>query len=196
MVIVPPGTPGNQYGNLTIYGRAIGGGLRSTAETRGVIAVEPYFRVGLFTENPLFEISPGGQAFYTIWIHNDGNAVDSFHTLEIMNLRELTARHWTIILSSTTIGKIEPGESKPARLTAASPKDEQYRGDYYLNIVVRVTSLNAKDFQQVVSQNLTLTVHVRSNLPLALNSYILIIALSVVVAYLAVRLVRQQKRGR
>jgi len=182
-VVVPQGTPNSQFGNLTIRGRAVADGLQSTAETRAVISVDPYFRVELHSKKSIIKILPGEQAFFTYWARNDGNAIDSFE-LEISNLKELSNRHWTVVLSSCGFGKLEQGESKPSRLTAASPRDEQFTDDYSVNIVVKVTSQNAKYFEQVVSHNLTLTVHVRSILLPSLSPYLLILALSIAAAFL------------
>ena len=182
-VIVPPGTANSLYGHLVINGRAVAGGMQSTATTKGIISVDPYFRVELYSKKPIIEILPGEQAFITYWARNDGNAIDSFE-VEISNLREIAARHWTVVLCGCGFPKIQPGESSPDRITAASPRDEQFKGDYYMNIVVKATSQNAKDFQQVVSQNLTLTIHVRSIMLPSLSPYLLILALSVAAAYL------------
>jgi len=193
-VVVPQGTPQDLTGNLLIAAHIVVAGQFCTAEARGIISIDPYFRVELYSKQPFIEILPGEQAYFTYEARNTGNAVDSFER-EILNLKELSDRHWTGGLTSGTLPKVKPGESKPDRVTVASPRHEQFKGDYYIDIVVKVTSQNAKDYKQVVSQNYTITIHVRSNWLPALSPYLVIIALSVVVAYLAVRLARERKRG-
>jgi len=192
-VIVPAGTPFSQYGNLIIRGHAVACGYQDTAEIKCIVATGPYFMPGLMSTNPLVEIMPGESASFECWVRNDGNAVDSFE-MGISNLDELTTRRWTIAGGGGTVNKVQPGESKSGRFTVASPKDELVTGDYFMNIVVKATSQNAKDFQQVVWQDLTLTVHVRTHWLPQLSPYLVIIALSVVVACLAARLVRERKR--
>lgn len=149
-VVVPQGTPNSLFGNLIINGRAVAGGLQSLAETKAIIAVDPYFRLTLDSDVPYREISPGTQAFFTIKLTNAGNAVDSFE-LEISNLKELTSKHWTVVLSANTIMKVMPGEYKPFRITAQSPRDWTIWKSEPSVIIMKATSQNAKDFQQVIS---------------------------------------------
>jgi uncharacterized membrane protein len=149
-VVVPQGTANAQYGKLTVNGRAVAGGLQSTAVTEGIIAVEPYFRLTLDSDVPYREISPGTQAFFTVKLTNAGNAVDSFE-LEISNLKDLAAKKWTVVLSANTIPKVQPGEYKPFRITAQSPRDWTIWKSEPSVIILKATSQNAKDFQQVIS---------------------------------------------
>jgi hypothetical protein len=149
-VIIPAGTANSQFGNLIINGRAVAGGLQSLAETKAIIAVDPYFRLTLDSDVPYREISPGTQAFFTIKLTNAGNAVDSFE-LEISNLKELTAKHWTVVLSANTISKVMPGEYKPFRITAQSPRDWTIWKSEPSVVIMKATSQNAKDFQQVIA---------------------------------------------
>ena len=149
-VVVPQGTSNSQFGNLVINGRAVAGGLQSTAETKGIIAVDPYFRLTLDSDVPYREISPGSQAFFTVKLTNAGNAVDSFE-LEISNLKDLAAKKWTVVLSANTIPKVQPAEYKPFRITAQSPRDWTVWKSEPSVIIIKATSQNAKDFQQVIA---------------------------------------------
>jgi len=149
-VVVPQGTANAQYGKLVINGRAVAGGLQSTAVTEGIIAVDPYFRLTLDSDVPYREITPGSQAFFTVKLTNAGNAVDSFE-LEISNLRDLTGKKWTVVLSANTIPKVQPGEYKPFRITAQSPRDWTVWKSEPSVFIIKATSQNAKDFQQVIS---------------------------------------------
>ncbi len=182
-VIVPQGTPNNLSGNILIMGRAVAGGLWSTAETRGIVSVEPYFRVDVYAKQPVMEISPGEQAFFTYFVRNDGNGIDSF-SKEVSNLKELADRGWTAVMCACTFAKVLPGEYKPDRLTLASPRDEPFTADCSINIIVRVTSYNARDFSRVVSDSVVLTVHVNGDRLPSLSPYILILALSLAAGYL------------
>jgi hypothetical protein len=149
-VVVPQGTANSQYGNLVVNGRAVAGGLQSMAETKGIISVSPYFRLTLDSDVPYREISPGTQAFFTVKLTNAGNAVDSFE-LEISNLKDLAAKKWTVVLSANTIPKVQPGEYKPFRITAQSPRDWTIWKSEPSVIIIKATSQNAKDFQQVIA---------------------------------------------
>jgi len=149
-VVVPQGTANSQYGNLVVNGRAVAGGLQSMAETKGIISVSPYFRLTLDSDVPYREISPGTQAFFTVKLTNAGNAVDSFE-LEISNLKDLAAKKWTVVLSANTIPKVQPGEYKPFRITAQSPRDWTLWKSEPSVIIIKATSQNAKDFQQVIA---------------------------------------------
>jgi len=149
-VVVPQGTPNSLFGNLVINGRAVAGGLQNTAETKGIINVEPYFRLTLDSDVPYREISPGSQAFFTVKLTNAGNAVDSFE-LEISNLKNLADKKWTVVLSANTIPKVVPGEYKPFRITAQSPRDWTIWKSEPTVIIIKATSQNAKDFQQVIA---------------------------------------------
>ena len=149
-VVVPQGTPNSQFGNLIINGRAVAGGLQSLAETKAIISVDPYFRLTLDSDVPYREISPGTQAFFTVKLTNAGNAVDSFE-LEISNLKELAAKKWTVVLSANTIPKVVPGEYKPFRITAQSPRDWTPWKSEPSVFIIKAQSQNAKDFQQVIT---------------------------------------------
>ena len=191
-VIVPPGTDNSEYGNLLIRGRAVAEGLQSTAETRGMIAVDPYFRCNLSTATPYIEIAPGEQAFITIRLTNTGNAIDSFE-LEISNLRDLAKKRWTIVFSAGTLPKVAPAEYKPFRMTAQSPRDKTLWTSEPTVIVIKTTSQNAKDFQQVVTATLQLTVMVRGSYLPNLDCGILALVLAVGAVYWTVRLARRRR---
>ena len=194
-VIVPPGTPNSEYGNLVINGRAVAGGMQSAATTKGIIAVDPYFRLNLSSATPYMEILPGRQAFLTVWLNNTGNAVDSFE-LEINNLKDLAAQHWIIVLVGGCIPKVSPGESKPFRIVAQSPREDALWKSEPMVIIIKATSQNAEDFQQVVSTTFQLTVYVRGTWLPSLFPYGLLIPLAILVAYLATRLRRERKKRR
>jgi len=185
-VVVPPGTLNNQSGNLTIRGRAVAEGLQSTAEARGVIAVDPFFRCNLSSAPPCCEIAPGEQAFFTVRLTNTGNAIDSFE-LEISNLRDLNDKRWTVVLCAGTLPKVEPAEYKPFRVIAQSPRDETLWTSGPTVIVIKTTSQNAKDFQQVVTASVQLTVYVRGTYLPSLDPAVLLMVLAFAAAYLAVR---------
>jgi len=185
-VLVPPGTANSEYGNLFIRGRAVAEGMQSIAETRGIIAVEPFFRCKLTSTPPCQEIAPGEQAFFTICVTNTGNAIDSFE-LEIANLRDLSEKRWTVVLCAGTLPKVAPAEYKPFRVTAQSPRDETFWTSEPTIIVIKTTSQNAKDFQQVVSATCQLTVHVRGTYLPSLDPVVLLMVLAFAAAYLAVR---------
>ncbi len=183
IVIVPQGTPNNLSGNIFILGRAVAGGLWSTAGTRGIVSVEPYFRVDVYAKQPVLEISPGGQAFFTYFVRNDGNGIDSF-SKEVSNLKELADRGWTAVMCACMFTKVPPGEYKPDRLTLASPRDEPFMADYSISIIVKVTSCKAPDFSLVVSDYVVLTVHVKGDRLPGLSPCLLILALSLAAGYL------------
>jgi len=149
-VVVPQGTGNNNQGKLVINGRAVAGGLQSQATTEAIITVLPYFRLTLDSDVPYREISPGSQAFFTVKLTNAGNAVDSFE-LEINNLKDLAAKKWTVVLSANTLPKIVPGEYKPFRITAQSPRDWTVWKSEPTVFIIKATSQNAKDFQQVIT---------------------------------------------
>jgi hypothetical protein len=190
-VIVPQGTANSQYGNLVVSGLAVAGGLQSVANSTGIIAVDPFFRCNLSSDSPYCEISPGDQAFFTLRLNNTGNAVDSFE-LEIVNLRDLCQKRWTVVFSAGTLPKVEPAEYKPFRVTAQSPREETLWTSEPTVIVVKTTSQNAKDFQQVVSTTFQLTVYVRGTYLPYLDASVLILVLAVGAVYWTVRLARRR----
>ncbi len=149
-VIVPQGTSNQVYGKLTVNGRAVATGLQSTTHTEALISVDPYFRIQLSADTPFREITPGAQAFYTLTLTNQGNAIDSYE-FEISNLKDLANKKWTVVLSATTISRVNPNEPRPLRLTCQSPKDWTIWKNEPTVIIIKATSQNAKDFQEVIS---------------------------------------------
>jgi hypothetical protein len=190
-VIVPAGTANSQYGNLVVSGLAVAGGYQSTAVTKGIIAVDPFFRCNLSSDSPYCEISPGDQAFFTLRLNNTGNAVDSFE-LEIVNLLDLCQKRWTVVFSAGTLPKVEPAEYKPFRVTAQSPREETLWTSEPTVIVVKTTSQNAKDFQLVVSTTFQLTVYVRGTYLPYLDASVLILVLALGAVYWTDRLARRR----
>ena len=192
-VVVPPGTAGNLTGNLTIRGRADTCGLRSLAGVAAIITVDPYFKVEVYSKQPIMEILPGEQAHFTVWIRNQGNSVDFFDK-GIENLRTLSNSRWTVILCACLPGRTLPGEEKPVRVTVQSPRDDPFAPESITTIEFRSASLYARDFQQTVSGTIQLTVHVRAGLNLNLSLSLLALALSVDAAIFVVFFGRQGTR--
>jgi hypothetical protein len=184
IVTVPAGTLWNQTCNLVIRGHAKTGDWESFAETHGVVRVEPYFRIVLQTPKPITTINQGKQAFFTVLVGNLGNSIDSFE-VEIANLDELRSTGWAAVISGGTLPKVEPGEYKPIRLTAQSPRDDWSIDNKVVDIEFKVTSQNAKDYQEVVNQTITLTVQARSVWLANLSPYLVLVAIIIVVVCIA-----------
>lgn len=152
-VIVPQATLATTVGTLKIDGRAVGGGLQDTASATAQITVAPYFRLQIESDSPYREIAPCTQALYSFKVWNQGNALDSFE-LEILNLRDLINKKWTVTLSATQISRVTPGEYRVIKITAQSPREPAVWKSEPTMITVKATSLNAKETnQQVVSQS-------------------------------------------
>lgn len=154
-VIVPQATPSNIIGTLKIDGKAVGGGLQGLTNTQAIITVAPYYRVMMESDMPYREITPGSQAFYSFKIWNVGNAIDSFE-LEIVNLKDLVQKKWTVTLSSNQIAKVNPNEYKTVRVTCQSPRDWVIWKSEPTMINIKSSSMNAKEGQLVITQSFPL----------------------------------------
>ena len=148
-VIVPQATPATTVGSLKIDGRAVGGGLQDTSTTTGQIVVAPYFRLQIESDSPYRELAPGTQTFYSFKVWNQGNAIDSFE-LEVVNLKDIVAKGWTVTLSTTQIAKVSPGEYRVVKITAQSPRTATVWKNEPTMINIRATSLNARETNQLV----------------------------------------------
>jgi len=153
--IIPQATPSNIIGNLKIDAKGTGGGFNVVTSATVIITVKPYYRVMMESDMPYKEISPGTQAFYSFKLWNVGNAIDSYE-MEIVNLKDLVTKKWTVTLSSTQVAKINPNEYKTVRITAQSPRDWTIWKSEPTMINVKSSSLNAKEEQTVVTQSFPL----------------------------------------
>ncbi|MEM2869918.1 MAG: choice-of-anchor T family protein [Thermoplasmata archaeon] len=151
-VIVPQATPVTPTGTLTITGRAQGGGFQDTTTTTGTIVVAPYYRLQIESDAPYREIAPGSQTFYSFKVWNQGNAIDSYE-LEIVNLKDIVGKGWTVTLSTTQIARVNAGEYRVVKITAQAPRTPTVWKNEPTMITVRATSLGARETgQQLVSQ--------------------------------------------
>ncbi len=189
-VVVPAGTLQNQTASLSVKCHAQAGGLEYNAETKGLIRVEPFFRPSLSSSAPFKQIYPGGQACFTLRVNNTGNAIDSFE-LEILNLRDLAGKQWTVVLSVGTLPNVAPGGSKPFCLIAQSSRDRAIWKSEPTVVLVKATSQCAEDLEQVVSTTFQLTVYVRGTWLPNLSTGALSLVLSLAAAYWTFVLVRR-----
>ena len=192
-VTVPQGPPSNITGTLKILGRFSVCGYGGLAEATAIITVDPYFKVELYSKQPVIEIFPGDQAYFTVWIRNQGNSVD-FVDKGIENLRNLTNSRWTVILCACLPGRTLPGEEKPVRVTVQSPRDDPFAPQSITTIEFRSAFLYARGFEQTASGTVQLTVHVRAGWNLNLSLSLLALALSVDAAIFVVFFGRQGTR--
>ena len=147
-VVVPAGTPSNVIGTLKVDAKGQGGDFLWYGSGQVIVTAKPYHDVKLETPEPYEEISPGGQAHFWLNACNTGYSVDSYD-VEIVNLKELVARGWTVTLGGL-IAKVPPGEGKRYPIIPQSPRDCTIWKDEAVTIIVKATSLNAKEEQSVV----------------------------------------------
>lgn len=122
-VTVPENQPSDVVGNLTIEGRAKGGGIVTTANVTATVTVKPYYRVMIDKEgSALKEVPPGGKAEFILQVWNVGNAMDSY-SLEVINNKELRDKGWDISINVTLTPKLDIGRVQLVMLTAKAPSD-------------------------------------------------------------------------
>jgi len=156
--VVPAGTPSNIVGTLRVDAKGSCGGFISTGRAEAIITVKPYYRV-MITSNATFkEITPGTQAFYSFKVWNVGNSMDSYE-IEIVNLKELVDKGWTITGPCCQVAKINPNEYKTVRITAQSPRYWVLLKSETTIIALKASSLNAKEEQKVTSDSIQFLVH-------------------------------------
>lgn len=188
-VVVPQDSPNNVQGKLTIDGKAVGGGLQSQpAQASSFIIVDPYYRVTVETDSPFREIQPGSQVYYSFRVWNMGNAIDTFN-LEIVNLRDLVNKKWTVTLSSTTIPKVNPREYKVVKVVAQSPKDWSVWKSEPSVINLKAISQNAGDINLVVTQTFPVYAYERGFYIPGFDAFFLIAAM--VIGLVLMRRTRQ-----
>jgi hypothetical protein len=194
-VVVPAGTLQNQTANLVVKVHANAGGRKYNSETKGLVRVQPYYRIWLSTDTPFSSIVQGGRSAFTITACNGGNGIDTIE-MEIMNLDELNGKGWTVNLSADTLPHLQPGENRSVRLTAVSPWDDRSIVDKVVTILINASSRNAQNRTPALSQSFPFTIQVRSVWLPSLSPYLVILSLSVAAAYLATAPGLDQQRRR
>ena len=182
-VIVPQGALATQSSVLTISAKASALDVDLSISMQAIVLASPYHRLTLDTNTPSRNIAPGDQAFFSVKLTNAGNAVDSFE-LEITNLKDLASKKWLVVLSANTLSRISPGDHKPFTVSAQSPRDWTLSKSEPQKIIIKATSLGAKDYQQVVSLTFPIYAYEKGSYPGWYNYYT--IDLSIVLLVVAV----------
>jgi hypothetical protein len=161
-VVVPQATPSNIIGTLKVDAKGQGGGFECQGSTQVIVTVKPYYRPKLAMSTPYKEIAAGGKAFFSLKVCNDGNSVDSYE-MGIQNPRELVSKGWTITIGGQP-AKINPGEYKTWRITAQPPRGFLWK-DEATTIIVKATSLNAREESSEVFDTIQIVVYQRISVP-------------------------------
>lgn len=192
-VIVPPGTRNSQVGQLTIAALAAMDGMSTTAQTKGIVWVDPYFCVTAHPDRTGATVGPAESALFRLEMRNTGNAVDSYE-LEVMDLQALERKGWTARLSCNSIPKVQPDERRKFTLELVPRQDWTPYKDERVRLDVKVSSLNADDFQVDVHATISLTVEQKGFFMPSVGLIGLVALLAVIVAAVAVRVRRSRTR--
>jgi len=167
-VVVPEQTMVDLPGELNVTARATGPGYQLNATARALATPMPYYRVMIESDIPYIEIAPGNIVTFTFSVTNKGNAIDSYE-IEIINLKDLVNNHWTLMLSTSEVKNVAPGESRNVRLTAQSPRDPTLWKEGPAVINIRATSEGAWDSSLMVSYTFPVYPYERGSYPLYYN---------------------------
>jgi hypothetical protein len=192
-VTVPPGTRNSQFGQLTISARAAMDGMSATAQTKGIVVVEPYFCVTAMADRNTVVVEPDEPAVFRLGLVNTGNAVDSY-SVEVLGQEALERKGWTARLSNQNIPKVFPDGRKTFTIELVPHEDWTPYKDEDIRFDVKVSSLNADKYNVDVHAVISLTVEQRGFYMPAVGLICLAALMAVIVAAVALRARRRRAR--
>ncbi len=190
-VTVPPGTRNSQVGQLTIAALAAMEGMSTTAQTKGIVWVDPYFCVTARPDRTGATVGPAENALFKLELRNTGNAIDSY-SVEVVDQEALERKGWTARLSDQNIPKVFPDERRTFTIEVIPYQDWTPYKDERVRLDVRVSSLNADDYNTDVHAVISLTVEQKGFFMPSVGLICLIALLAVVASALSVRFKRRR----
>jgi hypothetical protein len=156
-VTVPAATSNAVFGQLTVNAVATAGGLTTDAHSRAIIAVDPYFVLVASARRSNITLTPGETAVFEVALQNNGNSVDGY-SVEVEDRAELERRGWNVTISKETQSRVGAGENRTLTVVLR-PRDDwaPYKNDA-VNVKLKVSSLNSKNYYQDVNVTLSLRV--------------------------------------
>ena len=186
-VVVPEKTRADILSRLSVNATAEVPGSRVNATVSALVGAQPYYKVEVASDRPYIEVAPANQAVFKLNVENKGNSVDSYE-IEIANLADLVNRRWTLMLSEAEVNSVAPGETRVVNLVAQSPEDYTLWKSEPTVIVVKATSMGAKDQSTLITQSYPVYVYEKGSYPAFYNYWTVGLAI-VMIAAAAVALV-------
>jgi hypothetical protein len=192
-VTIPPAARNSQFGNIRVSARATVDELSSTAETRAIISVDPYFCLTAAPAAAKVAVAPSENALFKLELRNTGNAVDSF-SIDVVNAAALADQGWQARLSAAQLNRVSPDSKKTISIEMVPTEDWTPYIDKSACVEVVITSLNSRDFGPGVNTTVLLSVVQKGFFMPSVGLIGLVALLAVIVGAVAIRAHRRRKK--